>query len=169
MVSKTDELDIFRDTPVRYMGYANEIGEAFRSMISPAAVRATYGVAFGYVFLDVIDKANKTFKKETKLAELSTPKESPKSKTAKIATDCLIWQSFASVIIPGFTINRICKLSSYLLSKTSASPKAGKILTTLIGLGSIPFIIHPIDHGCHIVMDKTIRPYLGIDPHVITE
>lgn len=163
---KNDEIDIFRDTPVRYMGYANEIGESFRAMISPAAVRATYGVAFGYVFLDVIDKANKTYKKETKIAEISPAKESPSIKTAKMATDCLIWQSFASVIVPGFTINRICKLSSIIIGKTGASVKVGKILTTLIGLGSIPFIIHPIDHGCHVIMDKTIRPYLGIEPHV---
>jgi fission process protein 1 len=26
----TQEVDLFRDTPVRYMGYANEVGEAFR-------------------------------------------------------------------------------------------------------------------------------------------
>lgn len=158
------ELDIFRDTSVRYLGYANEIGESFRSMISQSAVRATYGISFGYVFMDVIDKAKKTLEKEKKLAESGI--ETPTIKTAKVATDCLIWQSFASVIIPGFTINRICKLSSFILQKSSVALRTNKILTTLIGLGSIPMIIHPIDHACHAVMDKTIRPVLGIETHL---
>ncbi|RNA00787.1 mitochondrial fission process 1 [Brachionus plicatilis] len=165
MDSKPD-LDIFRDTPVRYLGYANEIGESFRSMISQVAVRATYGVSFGYVFMDVIDKGKKTFVKEKKLSESGVEKESPVIKTAKIATDCLVWQSFASVIIPGFTINRICKLSSFILQKNGAALRTNKILSTIIGLGSIPLIIHPIDHACHKVMDKTIRPMIGLETHI---
>ena len=26
-------VDIYRDTPVRYLGYANEVGEAFRALV----------------------------------------------------------------------------------------------------------------------------------------
>ena len=33
-------------------GYANEIGEAFRSMISIQMVKASYGVAFGNNLID---------------------------------------------------------------------------------------------------------------------
>lgn len=166
MDSNETELDLFRDTPIRYLGYANEIGESFRSMISSAAVRATYGVSFGYVFMDVIDKGKKTYEKEKKSSEKGIDKESPTIKTAKIATDCLVWQSFASVIIPGFTINRICKLTSLILQKYNVALRTNKIFTTIIGLGSIPLIIHPIDHACHVAMDKTIRPILGIETHV---
>ena len=28
------EVDIYRDTPLRYAGYANEVGEAFRALVS---------------------------------------------------------------------------------------------------------------------------------------
>ena len=28
------EVDIYRDTPVRFLGYANEVGEAFRALVS---------------------------------------------------------------------------------------------------------------------------------------
>lgn len=38
--------DLFRDTPVRFCGYTNELGEAFRSFLSSKAVAATYGAAF---------------------------------------------------------------------------------------------------------------------------
>ena len=79
------EVDIYRDTPVRLLGYANEVGEAFRALVgggralglkgkgshptnpilaSPAQVsvqwvRASYGVASAYVLADTYDKADK--------------------------------------------------------------------------------------------------------------
>lgn len=161
------EVDLFRDTPLRYMGYANEVGESFRSLVSVSVVRASYVVAFGYVFADCIDKSIKTYKiEETKPIEQKI--ESSTVKTVKVATDCLLWQTFASVLVPGFTINRLCKLSSILMNK-SAVPfliKSNKFLTTAIGLCSIPFIIHPIDHLCHLAMDQTVRPMLKIEPHI---
>ena len=32
-------VDIYRDTPVRFMGYANEVGEAFRALVNVRSVR----------------------------------------------------------------------------------------------------------------------------------
>jgi fission process protein 1 len=158
------EVDIFRDTPVRYLGYANELGESFRVLISPGLVRASYAVAFGYVLMDVVDKAKKTYEKEYESNEVGAVQ----IRTAKIATDCFLWQTFASVLVPGFTINRLCKLCSILLNKTNVQPivRTSKILTTAIGLCSIPLIIHPIDQGVHLVMNKSVRPALGIEPHI---
>ena len=45
-----------------HLGYANEVGEAFRALISVNAVRASYGVAFTYVFADTYDKAMKMYR-----------------------------------------------------------------------------------------------------------
>ncbi|KAK6061303.1 hypothetical protein COOONC_01026 [Cooperia oncophora] len=56
------QIDLYRDTPIRYLGYANEIGEAFRSMLPVNAVRATYVVALGYACADALDKSNKAYK-----------------------------------------------------------------------------------------------------------
>ena len=39
-------------------------------------------------------------------------------KIAFAAVDTLLWQALASVIIPGFTINRICALSLYTMGRT---------------------------------------------------
>uniref|UniRef100_A0A1Y1KBC9 Mitochondrial fission process protein 1 n=1 Tax=Photinus pyralis TaxID=7054 RepID=A0A1Y1KBC9_PHOPY len=55
-MSHSGEIDIYRDTPIRYLGYANEIGEAFRSMIGPKWVAVTYGVATTYVLADTASK-----------------------------------------------------------------------------------------------------------------
>ena len=53
------DLDLYKDTPVRYLGYANELGESFRPLAPPGFVAATYAVSFGYVFMDMQDKARK--------------------------------------------------------------------------------------------------------------
>merc|ERR1712210_438234 len=139
--AETKEVDIYRDTPLRYAGYANEVGEAFRALVSVTFVRATYGVASAYVLADTADKATK----------MSKVKDSTTGKVALAAFDTLVWQALASVIVPGFTINRICAGSLFSLAKVA--PKlplnTRKWITTAVGLGVIPFIVHPIDSGVH--------------------
>ncbi|KFM79248.1 Mitochondrial fission process protein 1, partial [Stegodyphus mimosarum] len=120
-VAKTKEtegkvLDIYRDTPVRLLGYANEVGESFRAIVHVNVVRASYVVAFGYVLADTADKVKKT----DKLLEQVDSSRNRKLITS--AVDTLIWQTLASVAIPGFTINRICAASLYLLKKHSKLP-----------------------------------------------
>lgn len=39
-----------------------------------------------------------------------------------------------------------------------------KWITTAIGLGCIPFIVHPIDSGVHFVMDNSVRRYMDLAP-----
>ena len=41
-------------------GYANEVGEAFRSLVPAAVVWLSYGVSSSYVLADAIDKGKKT-------------------------------------------------------------------------------------------------------------
>jgi len=74
------------------------------------------------------------------------------------AADTLIWQALASVIIPGFTINRVCALSLKLMQQKSTMPlMRQKWITTFIGLGCIPFIVKPIDHSVDYLMDQSLR------------
>lgn len=40
-------------------GYANEVGEAFRSLVPTAVVWLSYGVSSSYVLADAIDKGKK--------------------------------------------------------------------------------------------------------------
>lgn len=114
-------------------------------------------------------------------------KEERRKKVLLAAVDTLIWQALASVIIPGFTINRICALSAYLIRRLvkvvlllKAKYKAEshriwavlhffrsykwpapvqKSVVTAIGLGAIPFIIKPIDRGVDHLMESTLRKW----------
>ncbi|XP_069684110.1 mitochondrial fission process protein 1 [Periplaneta americana] len=150
------EKDLYRDTPVRLLGYANEVGEAFRPLIHVNWVRLSYGISSAYVLTDTMDKTRKMYKR---------PFVSESARNRQVLTaavDTLIWQSFASIIIPGITINRICALSLYTLGRTTKLPPiTRKWVTTGIGLACIPFIVKPIDMFVDYVMDETFRKAVG--------
>merc|ERR1719266_981085 len=150
------EIDIYRDTPVRLLGYANEVGEAFRALVNVKAVYASYGLASAYVLADTYDKASKAKKQ---LGD----KEGAMAKVGVAAFDTLVWQALASVIIPGFTINRICAASLFSLARVAPRVPLNtrKWITTAVGLGVIPFIVHPIDSLVHYGMDNTTRKWIG--------
>ncbi|XP_021567087.1 mitochondrial fission process protein 1 isoform X1 [Carlito syrichta] len=133
------ERDLYRDTWVRYLGYANEVGEAFRSLVPAAVVWLSYGVASSYVLADAIDKGKKA-------GEVPSPEAGRSTRVTVAVVDTFVWQALASVAIPGFTINRVCAASLYVLGTATRWPLAvRKWTTTALGLLTIPIIIHPID------------------------
>jgi fission process protein 1 len=125
--------DVWRDSLVRYLGYANEVGESFRP-VAPRLVLPSYVVAFGYVAGDTLDKAVKAHRRAT---DEGVPARKRAVAVANATVDTLLWQtsvdylSFvwgrarrvilsecwgcawrglqASVVIPGFTINRVVR------------------------------------------------------------
>jgi len=50
------------------------------------------------------------------------------------AVDTLLWQTAASVVIPGFTINRVVSLAAKVL-KHHSSAAVRRWVPTMIGLG----------------------------------
>uniref|UniRef100_A0A0K0EQ32 Mitochondrial fission process protein 1 n=1 Tax=Strongyloides stercoralis TaxID=6248 RepID=A0A0K0EQ32_STRER len=146
------QIDIYRDTPIRFLGYSNEVGEAFRALVPVTIVRLSYLVAFGYVAADTMDKGSK-------MANQKFDNIEERRKAVMITMgDTVLWQTLASVAIPGFTINRICKMSNWFLTKgIKLAPLIAKPITTVIGLSTIPFIVKPIDAFVELSMDKTIR------------
>ncbi|XP_039628195.1 mitochondrial fission process protein 1 [Polypterus senegalus] len=155
--SPKKETDLYRDTWVRFLGYANEVGEAFRALVPVGLVWATYGVATAYVTADAIDKG-----KKAAVAHGESPGKSTRVATAVV--DTFVWQALASVAIPGFTINRVCAASLFLLAKTTRWPlPVRKWTTTAIGLSTIPFIIKPIDRSVDYLLDCSLRKVYGGD------
>ncbi|CAM1293157.1 MTFP1 (predicted) [Pycnogonum litorale] len=154
---KNHKDDIFRDSPLRYMGYANEVGESFRALVPVIFVRLSYVAATGYVLADTLDKSANMYR---------LPWSSTAVRYKKVfhsAADTMVWQMLASVIIPGFTINRICVMSLYLMRKTRVlSPMVSKWSTTAVGLGCIPLIIKPIDNFVDVLLDTTFRKWFKI-------
>ncbi|XP_043925894.1 mitochondrial fission process protein 1-like [Protopterus annectens] len=151
-----EECDFYRDTWVRFLGYANEVGESFRALVPVSLVWASYGIVTAYVTADAIDKGKKA----------STSHGDEPGKTGRVTVavvDTFIWQSLASVAIPGFTINRICAASLYLLARMIRWPvPVRKWTTTAVGLSAIPVIIKPIDRSVDFLLDSTLRKIYNV-------
>ncbi|XP_014250767.1 mitochondrial fission process protein 1-like [Cimex lectularius] len=150
---KKDDNDMFRSSKLRYLGYANEFGESFRNFIGPKAVGFSYLLSSAYVIADTGAKASDTWK-----AHGNKPGRGKQA--FKTGLDVLTWQSLASVIIPGFTINRIVALTRAIACKTSFGGQ-GRLISSAAGLAAIPYIIKPIDEFVDIVMDDYVRPALA--------
>mmetsp|Transcript_60319 Transcript_60319/g.165690 ORF Transcript_60319/g.165690 Transcript_60319/m.165690 type:complete len:201 (+) Transcript_60319:207-809(+) len=146
--------DMWRESLLRYMGYANEVGEAFRYQ-APGMVIPSYLVAFGYVCGDARDKGLRA--------------SNAGRSGVYAAADCFVWQSLASVAIPGLLINQVVAWSRKGLAHVEAMkpppvalPKpVVKWTPTALGLCAIPLIIRPIDHGVDFLLDSTTRRVWG--------
>lgn len=150
--------DIFRDSPLRYLGYANELGEAFRP-IFPLGVVPSYMVAMCYVNGHAIDRTLTTY--ENTKNDATIPQETKNYMMLNSFVDTLLWQTFASVAIPGIFINRTVAAASFASQSVFANNAALRKWTpTFVGLGVIPLIVEPIDNSVDAVMDNTIRPWM---------
>ncbi|NXW48859.1 MTFP1 protein, partial [Nyctiprogne leucopyga] len=156
-----EEPDLYRDTWVRYLGYANEVGESFRPLVPVQVVWASYGVATAYVTADAIDKGRRAATVTTPPpAHAQDPAQATRVGVAVV--DTFIWQSLASVAIPGFTINRLCAASLALLGTVTRWPlPLRRWATTALGLAAIPVIITPIDRTVDFLMDSSLRKLYG--------
>lgn len=81
------EADVWRDSLVRYLGYANELGESFRPL-APRLVAPSYFVALAYVAGDTLDKAHRAREKFEAASERRRAAE-----VANAAGDTLLWQT----------------------------------------------------------------------------
>ena len=96
------------------------------------------------------------------------------------AVDTCLWQTLASVLIPGkvihtwvkFTKGRVGSFQNWgsmqvdpvkfgifknWLLKLARNPAFLRFAPTLLGLAAIPVIIHPIDRGVDYFMDNCLR------------
>ena len=127
---------------ILFVGYANEFGEAFRTHIPRLMYLGSYGIASTYCLADSIDKGRRCYQQNNHLNNYLQ-----KRKAVETSVEAAIWQGLASVIIPGFTINRICAASRFTLRRVARTmpPRAQTWVTTFVGLSAIPLIIKPID------------------------
>ena len=140
-------VDPYRETSLRYMGYANELGEAFTSYLPDWGLPASYCVAASYVMFDTIDKGQKAFdaaEEEDKIVD-----------TLRISTETLTWQMLASVFWPGSIIRVIVNMAAQV------SGDEHHILPTLVGLAAIPVIVKPIDTTVDTLMETSISKVIN--------
>lgn len=161
--AKSDgEVDIYRDTPLRYMGYANECGEAFAAWLPGWGVPASYGVAALYVCADTADKSVKAYN------ETEGDGTAKAKRGAAVALDTFTWQMLASVFWPGSFIRCVVVTTGVVLSYLPIPEAAAtggvdieRLLPTLAGLCTIPLIVTPIDETIDKAMEMSVSKVLN--------
>jgi fission process protein 1 len=89
-----NKYNIFRDSLLRYCGYANEVGESFRYQY-PRLVGPSYVLAFGYCLADSVSAGYQVMASEKGSdADVNNKDVRSKEKRAAIAMfDTLLWVS----------------------------------------------------------------------------
>ena len=140
-------VDPYRETSLRYMGYANELGEAFTTYLPDWGLPASYCVAATYVMFDTIDKGQKAYD--------AAEEEDKVIDTLRISTETLTWQMLASVFWPGSIIRVIVSTAAQVTGDEH------HILPTLAGLAAIPAIVKPIDTTVDKLMESSISKVIN--------
>ena len=142
--TSASEVNPYRQIPLRLFGYANELGEALNPFLKTPPLSyiypGSYAIASSYVLVD-----------GNKHATISSGASG--GGYGAYFVDGLIWQALASVVVPGFVVNRVV----WGVGRAGGT----KQVQTMAGLASIPFIIKPIDAGVEFMMDKTVRKLFG--------
>jgi len=148
-VTHAKEYDVYRDSMLRYMGYANELGEAFVAWVPAWGVPASYGVAAAYVVMDTLDKGGKRWAKHR-------GDDDGAAQAAAVALVTFTWRMFASVFWPGSIIRVVVASTTLALAAADLDGPAvealaasgldlERALPTLAGLAVVPLIVKPID------------------------
>ena len=142
-------VDLYRDTPLRYMGYANECGEAFRPIVPVIFVILSYVAAISDVLADTVDKGKKG---------ADAPGANSIARAVLGSVDTFVWQMLASVVFPSFIINRLVTLI-VTLQATVDLPEALQAdwIATVLGLVAIPLLITPLDTLTHWILNGSLR------------
>jgi hypothetical protein len=131
-------LDPYRETSLRYIGYANEIGEALENYLPDWGLPASYCVTGSYVLFDTLDKSQQTYE---------TSDEKKLEETLFITTETLCWHLFASYYWPGGVIGFVVNTIKFLSGTDNNS------IPTVMSILMIPYIIRPIDE----IVDKLVE------------
>ena len=78
------------------------------------------------------------------------------------AVDSLLWQSLASVVVPGLVINKTVKATTWALQRRNLQKLPASFRRwgpSAVGLALIPFIVHPIDDAVDSSMNRFVRPF----------
>lgn len=145
-MSVHDSHDLFRHTPLRYLGYANEVGEAFRYQMPFKYLVLAYVISGSYVLGDTIDKSYKSYLKHNH--HLTT------KDLAKSTGLTLIWQILATEAIPGYFVYRVVKSAKKYEYSFIKNTRLRYWMPTIIGLSFIPLFPHTIDPLVDYIFDK---------------
>ena len=145
-IKQPKEYDIYKDSYLRYLGFSNEIGESFRKVTPRYFVIFTYVLEFGYFIGDTVHKGHKAYNDPT-------PVENKKMHVIKHSTYTILWQFFATCLIPPLCINIAVSITHNFLSKRKFRSSVIRYFPVTLGLMMIPLFSIYVDPVVGDVLD----------------
>lgn len=127
----------------RYLAFTSDVGEAFRPVISPFAVKLTYGISFAYCIGDIGFEGWKSIQRNDE-----------KSLTSRIVLERTIFQGLASIFLPAVTIHTIVSQAQKQLKSRHFSPRVVQWGPSAIGLACLPLLPVVLDEPIEMGMEK---------------
>ena len=134
---------------LRSITYLNQAGKTANKMfiIPNNYLNTLYQIAWAYVVLDVIYKANKVKSHGPQVVGLS-------------CLDTTVWHLLASFAIPTVILNVVINGSNQLLSVGGRYTNKFTMITPIVlGLATLPFIVEPVDSFTSFTLNCTIRKF----------
>jgi len=138
---------------LRYAAYTSDVGESFRPLILPRLVTLTYGISWSYVLGDV---AYEGYKARYHYHQQRTA-------VARLMTERVIFQSFASMIFPAFIIHTTVKVFQKAFLRLGRFQRWGPTVAGVAVIPALPFILDSrVEHTVHYLMQK-FWPSVGVE------
>ncbi len=118
------DASIWRDSALRYGGYADEVGEFLTPFLGSVGTFLGYGISTAYVAADMLTTLPKQYHNAS--PEFGRAKKT--AQTAKEAVDLGLFHAIATLLIPPMLIGGVVKTAGGLLEKpaTEAAKHVGK-------------------------------------------
>jgi len=150
------EYDIYKDSYLRYLGYSNEIGEAFRKITSKSFVYFTYLLEFGYFIGDTVHKGHKAYNDPN-----LTDDQNKHLHVIKQSSYTILWQFFATCLIPPLCINIVVGRTHNFLTRGNFNPRIVRYGSLGLGLFMIPLFNIYVDPVVGHVLDHFFETNLN--------
>lgn len=153
--------DVFRETPVRYLGFTNEVTTATHTVRTIARAvpfwnKLGWGVSLGYGFLDAFNKGK--LAQENAQNEGASMEHAARHKKAAIF-ETLLFHTMASWVLPVAFIMGTHKAAEKLVHKANMA-KGTKAIPVLAGLAVIPLITKVLDPLAEKFLHQYVEPIL---------
>lgn len=158
---QNDDASIWRDTSLRYGGYADEVGEFLTPYLGKVGQFAGYGISTAYVMADMLTTLPRQFKNAS--PEFSTAKKS--WQTAKEALDLGVFHAVATLLIPPMLIGSVVEATGHLLEKPQEKPNMEPRFSAVNSKKFANAAVHEESGGMRGLLDKGLAKLTsGIAP-----
>ena len=143
----------------RYIAYSSDVGEAFRPLVSPMFVKASYGIALAYIATDVGLAVYGEHKR-------SLGKEDYNNRVGRAGVETATFQFFASLVVPSLIIHTAVHQAQNVAKKGKGNlARYGPTALGLAIIPTLPFTIDsPIEHFIEEGFEK-LWPIEGYGHH----